>query len=90
MLKRADYVVTYITHDWGGAAQFARKAAKQGKTVVKLPYPKASAWEEAFGHKKEVTLDDQLTLEIIEGYFMQLLGSIILRNLYFLQFWEFT
>ena len=43
MLKRADYVVTYITHDWGGAAQFARKAAKQGKTVVKLPYPKASA-----------------------------------------------
>ena len=36
MLKQADYVVSYITHSWGGAAQFAQKAAKQGKTVVEL------------------------------------------------------
>lgn len=36
MLKRSDYVVTYITHSWGGAAQFAAKAAWQGKTVRNL------------------------------------------------------
>ena len=33
MLNHADYVVTYITHSWGGAAQFARKAARQGKVI---------------------------------------------------------
>ena len=36
MLKQSDYVVTYITHAWGGAAQFAKKAEKQTKTVVNL------------------------------------------------------
>lgn len=36
MLKRSDYVVTYITHSWGGAAQFAAKAVRQGKTVRNL------------------------------------------------------
>ena len=36
MLKRADYVVTYVTHGWGGAAQFAEKAKSQGKTVIGL------------------------------------------------------
>ena len=36
LLKQADYVVTYITHSWGGAAQYAAKAKKQGKTVVEL------------------------------------------------------
>ena len=36
LLKQADYVVTYITHSWGGAAQYAAKAKKQGKTVVDL------------------------------------------------------
>ena len=36
MLKKSDYVVTYIDHHWGGAAQFAKKAEKQGKTVVNL------------------------------------------------------
>ena len=36
MLKQSDYVVTYITHSWGGAAQYAAKAKKQGKTVVDL------------------------------------------------------
>ena len=29
-------VVTYITHSWGGAAQYAAKAARQGKSVVNL------------------------------------------------------
>ena len=36
MLRLSDYVVTYITHSWGGAAQYAAKAARQGKTVINL------------------------------------------------------
>lgn len=36
MLMRSDFVVTYITHDWGGAARFAEKAMRQGKTVINL------------------------------------------------------
>lgn len=36
MLRQSDYVVTYITHSWGGAAQFAKKAEKQRKTVINL------------------------------------------------------
>lgn len=36
MLKQSDYVVTYITHAWGGAAQFAEKAERQKKTVIHL------------------------------------------------------
>ncbi len=36
MLKQADYVVTYITHSWGGAAKFAKKAVKCGKQTISL------------------------------------------------------
>ena len=36
MLKQSDYVVTYITHSWGGAAKFADKARKQGKIVFNI------------------------------------------------------
>ena len=36
MLQKSDYVVTYITHSWGGAAQFAKKAERQRKTVINL------------------------------------------------------
>lgn len=36
MLQQSDYVVTYITHSWGGAAQYAAKAARQRKSVVNL------------------------------------------------------
>ena len=36
MLKQSDYVVTYITHTWGGAAQFVKKAKLQRKCVVDL------------------------------------------------------
>lgn len=36
MLKQSDYVVTYITHTWGGAAQYAKKASNSGKFVVNL------------------------------------------------------
>ena len=36
MLQQSDYVVTYITHSWGGAAQFAEKAMSQNKKVIQL------------------------------------------------------
>ena len=36
MLKQSDYVVTYITRSWGGAAQYADKAKKQGKIIINL------------------------------------------------------
>ena len=36
MLKQADYVVTHITHSWGGAARFSETAQKQGKTVINI------------------------------------------------------
>lgn len=36
MLRQSEYVVTYITHSWGGAAQYARKAKNQKKIVINL------------------------------------------------------
>ena len=36
MLRQSDYVITYVTHSWGGAAQFARTAQTQKKTVLNL------------------------------------------------------
>ena len=36
MLRQSDYVVTYIAHSWGGAAQFAELAERQKKTVINL------------------------------------------------------
>ena len=36
MIKQSDYVVTYITHSWGGAAQFAEMAEHQKKTVINI------------------------------------------------------
>ena len=36
MLKQSDYVVTYITHTYGGAAQYAGKANRQKKCVINL------------------------------------------------------
>ena len=36
MIKQSDYVVTYITHSWGGAVQFAEMAERQKKTVINL------------------------------------------------------
>ena len=36
MIKQSDYVVTYITHFWGGAAQFAEMAKHLMKTVINL------------------------------------------------------
>jgi uncharacterized phage-like protein YoqJ len=36
MLRQSDYVVTYITHSWGDAAQYAEKAKRSGKVVINL------------------------------------------------------
>ena len=36
MLRQSDYVVTYITHSWGGAARYARKALIAQKQVIIL------------------------------------------------------
>ena len=36
MLQQSDRVVTYITHSWGGAAQYADKARRQQKTVINI------------------------------------------------------
>ena len=36
MIKQSDIVVTYVTHSFGGAAQFKQLAQKQGKTVIEI------------------------------------------------------
>lgn len=36
MLRCADMVVAYVSHSFGGAAQFVEKAIKQNKTVINL------------------------------------------------------
>ena len=36
MLQQCEIVVTYFTHDYGGAAKFAELARKQGKVVINL------------------------------------------------------
>lgn len=36
MLRQAEYVVTYITHSWGGAAQYAKKAKHNRKFVINI------------------------------------------------------
>ena len=36
MIQESDIVVTYITHSWGGAAQFAEMAQKKKKRVINI------------------------------------------------------
>ena len=36
MIRQSDVVVTYVTHSFGGAAQFKEMAERQGKTVIEL------------------------------------------------------
>ena len=36
MIEQSDIVVTYVTHNFGGAAQFKEMAERQGKTVIEL------------------------------------------------------
>lgn len=37
MLDRADFVVSYVVHGWGGAAKFVDAAKRQKMTVIHLP-----------------------------------------------------
>ena len=36
MIEQADYVITYVTHSWGGTAKFKELAEKKGKTVINI------------------------------------------------------
>ncbi len=36
MLKKADFVISYVKNQFGGSAQFVEKAKKQGKTIIDL------------------------------------------------------
>ena len=36
MLTHSDYVITYITHSWGGAARFAKKATRSKEVVINI------------------------------------------------------
>ncbi len=36
MLEQSDVVATYVTHSFGGAAQFKAMAERQGKTVIEI------------------------------------------------------
>ena len=39
MLKQSDYVVTYITHAWGGAYRYAIRAKCRGMNVYNMGNP---------------------------------------------------
>ena len=36
MLRQSDYVVAYVTHSWGGAAQYLHKAENKGMYIINL------------------------------------------------------
>ena len=36
MLQKADFVVAYVGHSWGSAAQYVQKAVRSGKTIINL------------------------------------------------------
>jgi hypothetical protein len=36
MLQHSEYVVAYVTHSWGGAAQYAKRAKTSKKRVINL------------------------------------------------------
>ena len=36
MIRESDVVITYITHSWGGAAQFAEMAKKKRKRIINV------------------------------------------------------
>ncbi len=42
MLQQADYVITYVTHPWGGAARFAEEARRKGRRVINFAEYKIS------------------------------------------------
>lgn len=37
MIEKADVLVAYVTHDWGGAATSLHFAEKKGKRVIRYP-----------------------------------------------------
>lgn len=36
MVNVCDTIVCYVTHDWGGAAQFVEKGKRKGKAIINL------------------------------------------------------
>lgn len=42
MIEKSDFVVTYVTHSWGGAAQFKELAEKKGKTIIECDQSSSS------------------------------------------------
>ncbi len=36
MIEKSDFVVTYVTHSWGGAARFKELSHKKEKTVIDI------------------------------------------------------
>lgn len=36
MLQQSDFVIAYVAHSWGGAAQYVKEAIRSGKTVINL------------------------------------------------------
>ena len=36
MLERSDYIITYVTHDFGGAAKFKEIAKRRGKIIIEI------------------------------------------------------
>lgn len=40
MIQQSQYVISYVVHTSGGAAQFTALAERQGKTVIRLPISK--------------------------------------------------
>lgn len=36
MLEQSDYVIAYITHSWGGAAQYVNRAKKRSKKIINI------------------------------------------------------
>lgn len=38
MVDQADVVVTHVTHDWGGAARYARRARQRSKQVINVDH----------------------------------------------------
>ena len=36
MLRQSDFVVAYVTHSWGGAAQFVAEARRMGKSIIEV------------------------------------------------------
>ena len=36
MLRQSEYVITYITRTWGGAAQYAKKAETRRKHIINI------------------------------------------------------